>query len=108
MRASSAIFGGRCYRFLSPVSRFLGKRRERRHQNDARRGKLLVQVQPGDAPWAYVRCPCVGWLPGLACPHHDRTQSNGVLRATDFEQMLRRSPGDAAAVAPGEAEERGA
>jgi len=51
-------------------------------------------VGPGEAPWEYVRCPCVGWLPGLACPHHDRTQSNGVLRATDFEGMLRRSPGE--------------
>ena len=35
----------------------------------------------GDAkPWEYIRCGGLGVLPGLCCPHHDRTQSNGVLR----------------------------
>ena len=28
-------------------------------------------------PWAYVRVGGLGFLPGLLCPHHDRTQSNG-------------------------------
>ena len=32
-------------------------------------------------PWEYIRCEGLGVLPGLCCPHHDRTQSNGVLRA---------------------------
>ncbi|CAE7787999.1 CYC1, partial [Symbiodinium sp. CCMP2456] len=32
--------------------------------------------------------------PGLLCPHHDRVQSNGVLRSTDFAEMLRRHPGE--------------
>ena len=29
---------------------------------------------------------------GLCCPHHDRVQSNGALRATDFDAMLLRHP----------------
>ena len=52
------------------------------------------EVGPGEKPWAYVRCPCLGFLPGLMCPHHDRTQSNGVLRATDFDAMLLRHRGE--------------
>jgi dipeptidase E len=43
-------------------------------------------------PWKYIRVPCLGILPGLVCPHFDRTQSNGVLRATDFDAMLLRHP----------------
>ena len=27
-------------------------------------------------------------LPGLMCPHYDKVQSNGVLRASDFDKML--------------------
>ena len=49
----------------------------------------------GDAkPWEYIRCGGLGVLPGLCCPHHDRTQSNGVLRAVDFDGMLRRHNGE--------------
>ena len=45
----------------------------------------------GDAkPWEYIRCGGLGVLPGLCCPHHDRTQSNGKLRADDFDGMLLR------------------
>jgi dipeptidase E len=40
--------------------------------------------------WEYIRVPGLGFLPGLVCPHHDKTQSNGVLRATDFDAMLKR------------------
>lgn len=45
-------------------------------------------------PWSYIRVGCLGFLPGLVCPHHDRTQSNGVLRATDFDAMMLRHPGE--------------
>ena len=45
-------------------------------------------------PWEYIRCGGLGVLPGLCCPHHDRTQSNGVLRAVDFDGMLRRHNGE--------------
>lgn len=34
----------------------------------------------------------LGFLPGLCCPHHDRVQSNGILRSTDFEELLKRHP----------------
>jgi dipeptidase E len=39
--------------------------------------------------WAYVRAPGLGFVPGLCCPHHDRTQNNGVPRA-----MMLRHPGE--------------
>jgi dipeptidase E len=38
--------------------------------------------------------PCLGFLPGLVCPHHDKVQSNGVLRAIDFDAMLLRHAGE--------------
>eukprot|EP01052_Picozoa_sp_SAG31_P018987 SAG31_NODE_1367_length_8615_cov_12.875763_4_plen_73_part_00 len=47
--------------------------------------KLGLREPAGDvAGWEYIRIPCLGLLPGLCCPHHDRVQSNGVLRADDF------------------------
>lgn len=42
--------------------------------------------------WDYIRANGLGFIPGLCCPHHDRIQSNGVLRATDFDQMMLRHP----------------
>jgi dipeptidase E len=44
--------------------------------------------------WKYIRAPCLGLLPGFVCPHHDKVQSNGILRATDFDQMLLRNSGE--------------
>mmetsp|Transcript_3456 Transcript_3456/g.7461 ORF Transcript_3456/g.7461 Transcript_3456/m.7461 type:complete len:158 (+) Transcript_3456:424-897(+) len=44
--------------------------------------------------WEYIRVSCLGILPGLVCPHHDRVQSNGVLRAEDFNGMLQRHAGE--------------
>jgi dipeptidase E len=44
--------------------------------------------------WDYIRVPGLGFLPGLCCPHHDRTQTNGVLRAVDFDRMLLRHTGE--------------
>jgi dipeptidase E len=44
--------------------------------------------------WHYMRVPGLGFLPGLMCPHHDRVQSNGVLRAKDFDQMLLKHSGE--------------
>jgi dipeptidase E len=45
--------------------------------------------------WKSIRVPGLGFLPGLLCPHHDRMQSNGVLRAHDFDKfLLRRQIGD--------------
>lgn len=42
--------------------------------------------------WNYIRVPALGFLPGLICPHHDKVQSNGVLRAIDFDRILLQSP----------------
>jgi len=40
--------------------------------------------------WKYLRVPGLGFVPGpfVCCPHHDKTQSNGLLRAHDFDEML--------------------
>jgi len=40
--------------------------------------------------WRYLRCPGLGFVPGpmVCCPHHDKVQSNGLLRANDFDEML--------------------
>jgi len=42
--------------------------------------------------WSYLRVPGLSILPGrlICCPHHDKVQSNGVLRADDFDAMLRK------------------
>ena len=42
--------------------------------------------------WDYIRVNGLGFVPGLCCPHHDRVQSNGILRASDFDAMLHRHP----------------
>jgi len=44
--------------------------------------------------WEYIRVGCLGFLPGLVCPHADKVQSNGVLRVTDFDKMLLRHSGE--------------
>mmetsp|Transcript_63138 Transcript_63138/g.186586 ORF Transcript_63138/g.186586 Transcript_63138/m.186586 type:complete len:413 (-) Transcript_63138:7-1245(-) len=45
--------------------------------------------------WSYLRVAGLSVLPGLVCPHHDVTQSNGILRSTDFDSLLLRHPGEA-------------
>jgi dipeptidase E len=44
--------------------------------------------------WRYARVSCLGLLPGLVCPHYDKTQSNGIPRADDFAAMLKRHFGE--------------
>lgn len=44
--------------------------------------------------WQYIRAPCLGFLPGLVCPHSDKIQSNNVLRSRDFDNMLLAHPGE--------------
>ena len=44
--------------------------------------------------WEYIRVPCLSYLPGLVCPHYDRTQSNGKPRSQDFDEMLLRHPNE--------------
>jgi dipeptidase E len=55
---------------------------------DESSGEPAAEAEP--KPWEYIRIPCLGLLPGLCCPHHDRIQSNGVLRAVDFDEMMLR------------------
>ena len=43
-------------------------------------------------PWEYIRVDALGFLPGILCPHHDKRQSNGVLRAKSFDAMLLEHP----------------
>lgn len=45
-------------------------------------------------PWEYIRIDGLGLLPGLVCPHHDMIQSNGLLRADDFDSMLLKHKGE--------------
>jgi dipeptidase E len=47
-------------------------------------------------PWKYIRIEALGFLPGLCCPHYDRIQSNGVLRADDLDEMMMRHKGERA------------
>ena len=53
-----------------------------------------AQAGAAAARWEYIRVSALGFLPGLLCPHHDRVQSNGVLRETDFDGMMKRHPGE--------------
>eukprot|EP00434_Breviolum_minutum_P012807 symbB.v1.2.011288.t1/scaffold754.1/size165080/2 len=55
----------------------------------------LSEFRSGDEVskrWEYIRIDGLRFLPGLCCPHHDRVQSNGILRSTDFEELLKRHP----------------
>lgn len=44
--------------------------------------------------WQYFRVSALGFLPGLVSPHLDRVQSNGILRARDFDRCLLRHAGE--------------
>jgi len=50
--------------------------------------EILSETSSETKQWDYIRVDGLGFLPGLLCPHHDQTQSNGVLRAEDFNDML--------------------
>jgi dipeptidase E len=47
-------------------------------------------------PYKYIRVDALGFLPGLCCPHYDRIQANGVLRADDLDEMMMRHKGERA------------
>lgn len=57
---------------------------------EAQSEKQLDAKNEDPENWKYLRVSCLGLLPGLACPHHDRTQSNGLPRFIDFDEMLKR------------------
>jgi dipeptidase E len=60
----------------------------------AKGGDESTNLEGEAKPWEYVRAPALGFLPGICCPHYDKTQSNGVLRAVDVEAMMKRHPGE--------------
>eukprot|EP00957_Ditylum_brightwellii_P122582 9348277-Ditylum_brightwellii.AAC.1 len=47
-----------------------------------------------DKSWEYIRVPGIGIIDSLCCPHYDTTQNNGVSRAADFSNMMRRHLGE--------------
>jgi dipeptidase E len=51
-----------------------------------------------DSSWAYIRAPGLGIIPMIACPHYDKIESNGALRATSFEKMMKMHSGEYALV----------
>eukprot|EP00435_Cladocopium_sp_Y103_P034238 s760_g8.t2 len=52
----------------------------------------MLSLYFSDSSGVFQGIDGLGFLPGLCCPHHDRVQSNGILRADDFEELLRRHP----------------
>ena len=65
-------------------------------QNKSNKDEATEAPKDGEAKknWKYIRSPALGFLPGLVCPHVDKVQSNGTLRAFDFDEMLLRHPGE--------------
>ncbi len=51
-----------------------------------------------DKSWAYIRAPGLGLLKMISCPHYDKIESNGALRATSFEKMMKMHCGEYALV----------
>ncbi len=66
------------------------------HSDSADPATFRAPAPPGaDASsWQYIRVPALEILPGLCCPHYDQVQSNGVLRAVDAAEMLKRHRGE--------------
>ncbi|RNF20352.1 cyclin 1 [Trypanosoma conorhini] len=58
---------------------------------EAQRQRPQQEVEDG-AAWSYIRVHGLGLLPGLLCPHHDKRESNGVLRVEDMDKMMLRHP----------------
>ncbi|RNF09349.1 cyclin 1 [Trypanosoma rangeli] len=50
------------------------------------------EEEEDNTSWSYIRVHGLGLLPGLLCPHHDRRESNGVLREEDIGKMMKRHP----------------
>ena len=53
--------------------------------SDADRARVTDEMK---SSWKYIRVSALGFVPGLICPHHDTTQSNGTPRSEDFDRML--------------------
>ena len=44
--------------------------------------------------WAYIRVPGLSLLKGLFCPHYDKIEGNGQLRAKSFTTMMQMHSGE--------------
>jgi dipeptidase E len=47
-----------------------------------------------DTSWAYIRASGLGIVDMISCPHYDKIESNGTLRATSFENMMKMHSGE--------------
>jgi dipeptidase E len=65
-----------------------------RKPRDSDGGGSAETAAPVSTEWKYIRVSALGLFPGLICPHHDRTQSNGSPRYFDFDAMLLRHSGE--------------
>ena len=61
---------------------------EASHQTNVVEESSILDDDTTKKEWPYICVSGLGIFPGLLCPHHDRIQSNGVLRADDFDAML--------------------
>ena len=64
------------------------------HSDSGDPESFYTSVNMNQHDWTYVRVDGLNLLPGLCCPHYDKVQSNGVLRAIDFDSMLLRHSGE--------------
>lgn len=80
-----------------PASYRLSKLKANEAESDEKEEKkgdeneIKADIDPSN-DWEYIRVDGLGIWPGLICPHYDQTQSNGVLRMTDFDSMMKRHP----------------
>lgn len=58
---------------------------ENKHNNN-------LNNDPKSKQWSYIRVHGLNILPGMICPHFDKTQSNLIPRKDDFAKMLKRHP----------------
>ncbi len=58
----------------------------------------FISKKQMDTSWAYIRSPGLGIIKMIACPHYDKIESNGALRATSFEKMMKMHCGEYALV----------
>lgn len=60
--------------------------------NSNSKNNMNYANDPRGKQWSYIRVHGLNILPGMICPHFDKTQSNLIPRKDDFAKMLRRHP----------------
>ena len=76
--------------YLEPMVSKYGSNGEKEIDDDDEEEETSEYDPDNQKKWNYLRIPGLGFVPGpfVCCPHHDRVQSNGLLRANDFDRML--------------------